>query len=312
MTDIKRTLLLAVRLIGVFLTVVIAYTLSTLIIGDTGLTLTPEEASRAGTALLAVSLGHALVLSFLILRSRWHGLKLIGAVFLIHLGVETLMTQIETLYFNRAVQVARAELLGLVGAGTVRALIVAPLAVLVLGRLRKPTGAQPAREALTLPWWRLRFAAVAALYPVIYFAFGYFVAWQWEATRLFYSGTTAIKPFLVHFWDLFLREDPWIVPFQLLRGAMWTALALLITWVVRGRRWEAALAVALVFVAFVALPLGLFPNPWMPDPVRQSHFYEIASSMLLFGLCAGYALSPVEVRDVAAPITQHAKAEVAL
>jgi hypothetical protein len=152
--------------------------------------------------------------------------------------------------------------------------------------------AQPKERgaATALPQWSRRLAALAVLYVVVYFVFGYFVAWQWEEARLFYSGTTDIKPFFTHFGDLFLKEDPVIIPFQLLRGALWTALALVIVWMMKGRRWEASLAVALTFSALLAVPLGLFPNPYMPPMVRQAHFIEILSSMLLFGGIAGWVL----------------------
>jgi hypothetical protein len=271
---------------------VVAYILGTMLMGGTGVSLSPDEARRAGFALIVVAVIDALVLSFLILRSPWRGLRLIGAVFLIHLGVETIMTQIETFYFNSALQLSTGELLGLVAGGGVRALIFAPLAVVILGRLRKSKAAEATMTATLPAEWAPCFAALALVYVVIYFAFGYFVAWQWEATRLYYTGTTSIKPLLVHFRDLFIREDPGVLPFQLLRGALWTALAATIVGTIRARRWESMLAVALTFTAFVALPLGLFPNPYMPEMVRRAHFYELASSMLLFGGIAGWFLHP--------------------
>ena len=120
--------------------------------------------------------------------------------------------------------------------------------------------------------------------------FGYFVAWQWEATRLFYSDTAEIKPFFTHFADLFLREDPFIILFQLLRGALWTGLALLIVRMIIAKRWEASLAVALNFSLLLAVPLIMFPNPYMPPMVAQSHFVELMTSMVLFGGVAGWVL----------------------
>jgi hypothetical protein len=130
-------------------------------------------------------------------------------------------------------------------------------------------------------------------YVVVYFMFGYFVAWQWAETRVFYTGTTAIKPFLAHFWDLF-RTEPIILPFQLLRGALWTALALLIVALMKAKQREGSLAVALTFASLLSLPLGLFANPYMPPLVARSHFLEISSSMLLFGGIAGWVMGSKE------------------
>jgi hypothetical protein len=252
--------------------------------------MSPEEMSQAGNALIAVSLISALLLSFLILLSRWHGLKLIGAVMLVQFGVETFMAQIETLYFNSAVQMGTDMFLGIVAAGAVRALVYAPLAVLILGKMMRPAQPRENREPMALPGLGRRLVALAVLYVVVYFTFGYLVAWQWEEVRVFYSGTSEIKPFFVHFRDLFLEDDPAIIPFQLVRGALWASLALVIVQMTGAKRWVASLAVAMVFAGLLSVPVGLFPNPYMPPMVRQAHFYEIAFSMLLFGGIAGWAL----------------------
>jgi hypothetical protein len=290
MSKVKQTFLLLLRLTLAFFAMLVAYVLSTSIFGETNISLTPEEASQAGMALVWVSLITALVFSYLILRSHWHGLKLIGAVILVHFGAETFMAQIETLYFNGAVQMETAMLVGIVAAGALRALIFAPLAVLIFGKLKGSLQPEEKRAGVVSSSLGVRFVAMMGLYFLVYFLFGYFVAWQWEATRLYYTGTTAIKPFFQHFGDLFLREDPVIIPFQLLRGALWTALALLIVRMMKAKHWEALLAVALTFAVLLALPLGLFPNFYMPAAVAQSHFIEIASSMLLFGGIAGWSL----------------------
>ena len=289
MSQVKRTFLLF-RLALACIAMSVAYILSTMVIGETNVIMTPEEASQAGMALVVVSLIDALVLSFLILRSPWRGLKLIGAVILVHFGVETFMAQIETLYFNSAVQMGTAEFVGIVAAGALRALMFAPLAVFILGKMKKSVQPGEKRAATVPSAWGKRFAALAVFYVVVYFTFGYFVAWQWEETRLYYSGTTAIKPFFTHFRDLFLTEDPIIIPFQVLRGALWTYLGMAIVRMIKARRWEASLAVALTFAVLLSLPLGLFPNPYMPPMVARSHFFEISSSMLLFGGIAGWVM----------------------
>jgi hypothetical protein len=289
MSQIKNTLMLLVRLILASIAMSIAYIVSTFFITQPKIPMTPEEASMAGIALFVVSTINALVLSYPILRSRWHGLKLIGVVFLVQFGVETFLTQIESLYFNWAYQIAASEMFGIVSAGAIRALIFAPLAVWFLGKTKasgKPEEQAPTTRASTWIW---RFAGLTVLYPIVYFLFGYYVAWQWEETRLFYSGTRDILPLVTHFRGEF-ASDPYFIPFQLMRGAIWTALALLIVNMMNAKRWESALAVALVFAGLLSSGIGLFPNPYMPPVVRQSHFYELLSSMLLFGGVAGWAL----------------------
>ncbi len=290
MSKVKQTSILLFRLALASIAMLVAYMLSTMVMGEANTIMTPEEASQAGRALIFVSLIDALVLSFLIVRSSWHGLKLVGAVIIVHFGVETFMTQIETVYFNSAVQMETAVLVGVVAAGALRALIFAPLAVSIFGKIKKSVPPEEKRAATVPSEWGKRFAALAVFYFVVYFMFGYFVAWQWEETRLYYTGTTAIKPFFTHFRDLFLTEDPLIIPFQLLRGALWTSLAFAIVRMMKANRWEVSLAVALTFAVPIALPLALFPNPYMPAMVARSHFFEILTSMLLFGGIAGWVM----------------------
>ena len=289
-STIKRVLGLALRLTLTAGAMIVAYALSTMVMGGSTVSLTEEQANRAGAALVAVSLINALVLGSAILRSSWHGLRLIAAVSLLQFGVETFMGQLETLYYNDALLLAPADLVALVAAGALRALLFAPAAVLILGKMRRGGREERVGTRTIRSSWASRFAAVTVLYVIVYFLFGYLVAWQWEAVRLFYSDGSALKPFFAHFRDLFLREDPLVLPFQLLRGALWAGLASLIVRMIHGRRWEAALATAAIFAALLAVPVGLFPNPYMPDLVREAHFYEILSSMLLFGGLAGWLL----------------------
>jgi hypothetical protein len=54
---------------------------------------------------------------------------------------------------------------------------------------------------------------------------------------------------------------------------------MLIVTMMNAKRWESALAVALVFAGLLSSGIGLFPNPYMLPIVRQSHFYELLSSM---------------------------------
>jgi hypothetical protein len=290
MSIVKNALFLLTRLVLASIAMSMAYDVSTFFIGQTESTMTPKEASWAGIALFLVSTINALALSYPILRSRWHGLKLILVIFLIQFGVETFLTQIESLYFNRTLQIAASEMTGIVLAGAIRALIFAPLAVWFLRRMKNPRRPEEKLPAMHLSAWIWRFAGLTVLYPIVYFLFGYYVAWQWEETRLFYTGTRDILPLVTHFRGLF-ASDSYFIPFQLMRGALWTALAMLIVNMMNAQRWESALAVALIFAGLLSSGIGLFPNPYMPPLVRQSHFYELLSSMLLFGGVAGWMLS---------------------
>jgi hypothetical protein len=57
----------------------------------------------------------------------------------------------------------------------------------------------------------------------------------------------------------------------------------------KGRWWEAALAVALLFSVVMNTQL-LLPNPLMPAEVRMIHLLETATSNFLFGWLAVWLL----------------------
>jgi hypothetical protein len=286
-----KTLGLLARLFGAMVIMLIAFMVSSAVSGaDAAVQLSAEEAQQSGLVLLLVSLTNALVLSYLALRSRWHGWKLAGTLFLVQFGIETFMSQIETIVFNGALQMTSSQVIMIFASGFVRALIFAPLAVWILGKTRRDAAADEpnARLTFSLPGWIKRLALLGGLYVIVYFLFGYFVAWQWAETRQFYSGSTAILPFFSHMAGV-LANDPMLVLIQFVRGLMWAGLVLPIVRMFKGGKLETCAATALTLGVLLAV-LVLFPNPYMPAMVRQSHFYELLSSMLTFGALAGWIL----------------------
>src|SRR3954468_7973201 len=132
----------------------------------------PEEAATAGLALLAVCLLQTLVLTHIILRSRWSGWQLIGAVAFVYYGVTTFMAQIESAVFITRLPAGMLPRLFLMGA-----LIAVPfsvLAVLILGkRQRDGSDAESnARVTVARGEWAWKLAVLASTYVVLYFTFG--------------------------------------------------------------------------------------------------------------------------------------------
>ncbi len=284
LNKIKQAVVLIARLLVVFIAMLVAFIVSTAVI-RTGVEMSSQEASQAGIALLIVSSINSLVLAYLILRSRWTGVKLIAATFIVHFGIETFMTQIETLYFNGSITMPIDTVIRVISTGFVRALIFAPLAVLVLGKF-KGTSSEQEFPQMTVPEWVKCFALLAVVYAAVYFVFGYFVAWQWAEVRQYYSGSTTIQPLFTHIINTF-SSDPILPLFQIMRGVLWAALALLIVKMTKGKTLETCFAVALALAVILASGV-IFPNPFMPPMVRQGHLYELSSSMLTFGVMAAW------------------------
>ena len=238
---------------------------------------TTAEANPA-LALLVVSCLNTVILSYVIIRSRWAGWKLIGAIFLIFFGISTFMSQIETAYF---VTLPPGMLPRLFLAGGITAAIFSPLAVLVLGKRKHDGPDKEVRARLNMPLgeWVWKQSVIVVAYLVIYFTFGYFIAWRSSAVRTYYGGSDP-GSFLAQMNSV-LRDTPWLLPLQVVRAMLWTALAVLVIRMMKGRWWEIGVVVGLLF----AVPNAqlLIPNPFMPAEVRMVHLLETASSNFLFG-----------------------------
>lgn len=234
----------------------------------------PADANAALVALLAGSLIQAAVWTYVILRSNWTGWKLILTVLLVFFGVNTVMPQIETAYF--VTRLPQGMLPRLFLAGIIVATVFAPFAVLILGKARSRANGESKTLGAALP---VKLILIIVAYVLIYFTFGYFIAWKSAAVRTYYGGTDP-GSFIVHISHL-LRAEPMLFVLQAVRALMWTAIAVPVIKMMKGEWWEAGLAVALLFAVMTSQLL--LPNPLMPDEVRMAHLLETSTSNFLFG-----------------------------
>ena len=170
--------------------------------------------------------------------------------------------------------------------GFIISLLFAPISVGIMGRLRSSDRADLSMGAhmnllKPLCW-------IAASYVLIYFLFGYFIAWQSEAVREYYSGSTAILPFHLHMWDV-LISNPGLILFQFIRGLVWGGLAVLIGRSMLASWGTKAIMTGLIFGVMLAGGL-LIPNPFMPESVRWAHLWETSSSNFVLGIVCIYIL----------------------
>lgn len=254
-----------------------------------GATRTSDGAQAGGAAaLLAVCVLDTLVLTYIVMRSRWAGWHLAAAVFAVFYGSMTFMSQIESAVFITRLPPGTVPRLFLMGV-----LIAAPysvLAVLVLGKWRADTTAVRTNTRLVMPAgaWASKLSVIVLAYLALYFTFGYFIAWQNPAVREYYGGIIE-GGFLAHMGSL-MRDEPWLIPFQMLRALLWILIALPIIRMMKGRWPETAMAVGLAFAVLMNASL-LLPNPYMPETVRMTHLIETASSNFIFGFFVGWLLT---------------------
>ncbi len=249
--------------------------------------LAPSEAAAAARALLFVCALAAIVHSWMILRSRFRGWKLVATVFLAVFGLGTVMPQIESAVFLSdhlpPDLVSRLFVMGAISAA-----LFAPGAAWILGRARQTeaTPAIPLPAGMKASEWIAKIAALALIYVALYFLAGYFIAFHNPELRAYYHDT-APGSFFTQMQNIWTRT-PWLFGLQVFRGALWIAVVAPVIVSFQGRRFELAFLLASLFAVWFFMLLE--PNPYMPESVRLSHLVETLSSQFLFGWLAGALL----------------------
>jgi hypothetical protein len=149
----------------------------------------PHVPDNSLRTILAFSVCVGVVLSYLILRSSWHGWPLVGTIFLGMYGISTVASQVETLFFLSS-KLPHGMIRAIFLQGAITAALFAPLAVLLLCKWRTSS---PTRTAFSTSPWNAssvatRLAVIVVAFVFLYMFFGYYVAWQSSAVRQYYSS----------------------------------------------------------------------------------------------------------------------------
>jgi hypothetical protein len=245
-----------------------------------------EGAVRFLLAMIAVSFINTAVVMYPTLRSRWHGIRLIAVVALVVYSVQFFLGGLEAILFRADLKIPIKIVYAQLASGALFALLFAFVAVAVLGKIRKPiTNPETPNTRLMMPkgQFMLKFFLLSVIfYPLIYFLFGYFVAWQFPGVREFYFDSAAILPFFEHMRTT-LTANPVLPLWQMGRGTLWVLVALPLIRMMKGTAVEVSITVGLIF-ALVMNSQHLMPNPYMPAMIRFPHFIETASSNFIWGM----------------------------
>lgn len=236
------------------------------------------DAAAAQRILFMINAAYALMLAALAARTKVSRIATGALLFALFFGVQTVLTQMEAVYFADSFNYPTHNVLRDSAAGALTALFGAVAAALLFKA--RAGGDENKARPQGFPVWRFAFAVM--LYPVAYWTAGLSIAWQSEAVREFYNNAAGIEP------------GP-LLAFQIFRGAMWAGLALA---AVRGLREPGVLRAVFVgaaFALFMAAQL-FYPNPLMPEIVRMVHLVEIGISNFAYGLIAALLLAPPSPR----------------
>ncbi len=234
-------------------------------------------------------------LSYLILRSRWHGWTLAGAIFVSMYGISTVASQVETVAFLSD-KLPPGMIRAIFVQGAIAAALFAPLAVLTLGKWHVDPLLSP--SPTVVPWKfasiLVRVAILVVAFVFLYMFFGYYVAWKNPELQRFYGG-----PELATFWAAWQHNwasSRWIYALAVFRALLHIACLYPLVRMLYTSRRESALAAALFLSCWTTMLL--LPNPLMPPSVARSHFWETLGFNLVFGALAGWLLC------VTAPVPQ--------
>ena len=238
------------------------------------------------------SSGNPIALVFLIINSAWScftmyyiikhtnysGIKLFINVLCVMFFIQYFMTQIETLFFGSAfTALTKQDIILIMLAGLF------PLlgTVTLLVKFFQNKNAVYERKKICSKEILVKLGVIGIIYLCVYMLFGYFVAWQFEELRLFYTGSTEKLSFPGQMANN-IQTNPIIIPFQILRGILFGIAIIPIKNMVNGNKNIFIINVCLIYLC-TAIVL-IIPNVLFPDRVRIAHFIEMFSSMLFFGI----------------------------
>ena len=236
--------------------------------------------------LFTCALNTAAVLYF-IYSSNIKGWKLVGSLFLVIFGIQYFMSQIETLWFNDSLNMEISLILTIVTGGFIMAVLFALSATWITGKFGKLDAATTAWPKIRLSLiWKEVLLLVVILWPAVYFLAGYYIAWQFEEIRLYYSGSVVMESLMVMMKANIVSG---LYFFQILRGLLWVLIALLVISTTKGSWLHRGLVLGLL-LSFLGSSQLLLPNPIMPEMVRMGHLIETSTSSFIWGFILAWFL----------------------
>ncbi|BCZ44531.1 hypothetical protein psyc5s11_05980 [Clostridium gelidum] len=220
-------------------------------------------------------------------RSHYSGKKLFINILILIWGIFSFMTQIETLYFNKAIQMPTLMILITVFTSAIIAIFSGIFAIKIKNRTTDRVKNEYTLNLFSINKNIGKFIFLSFLYVVFYFFFGYFIAWQFPALRQFYSGSTNILPFWTHMLNQ-VNQDAFLIVFQIFRGFLWSLIGyILLKGLSVKNEIERYILMGLLLSVPLAIPL-VVPNDFMPPAIRFGHFFELLIENFLFGVILTY------------------------
>lgn len=258
---------------------------------------TPPPTGVNPATTLAILAGVCLVNTLLLSFPFWNvtgyrGLMKWISLLLFPFMLQFFLTQMETWFFAASVGIGLRQIMSILIAGACVAAATVSIGLWVSRRFNPHEPAVTFR--IKIPGWRpllLRAAfLIFAGYPILYIVFGYFVAWQSEEVRLYYSGSVELNCFFHQLADFFSSG---LYFFQVFRALLWVAVTLPVVQMLHGSRRYLLIG---VLTALLPSSLLFIPNPYMPASVAHMHFVEVSLSNFVWGILMAFVLGSYSSR----------------
>lgn len=229
----------------------------------------------------------SLVLGYYVIHSRYNRILLCSMVFLIFFTIGFLNIMIEAWIFNVS---DRVETANTIFAGLLLTLLFSPIVVYLFGKW-KSSPRLLKFVPHTVFQWILKIAATTFLYFIIYLTAGITLSMVYPELLEFYENK--IPPFELIFHT------------QLLRGLIFSGIAILIIRTTGLSKIKAALLIGGVFSIIGGIAPLIPPNELMPADIRLAHGFEVGISNFVYGLLAGFILVQKGSDVQSEPISQN-------
>jgi hypothetical protein len=228
------------------------------------------------------------------LTRNYSGVGKILALFGFCFIIQFVLMQMESIFFGDGIGIQNPQVASIIIAGLIMCAATVLVGVAVVGKMTR----EPKQQfTVIVKEWRpfvLPFLLLSCIvYPFIYLTFGYYIAWQNENLRIFYTKSSEMTSFF-HQGAGSLADGLYF--FQILRAAIWVIAT--IPLVIMLRYIKGYFLLVGLFTSLLPAAQLFIPNPYMPQEIAMIHFVETASSNFLWGMIIALAVDRYLVVEI--------------
>ena len=246
---------------------------------------------------MGVCVFNSFLLSVLFWLTRiYSGISKIIGLFSFCFIIQFVLMQMESMFFGDGIGIQNPQVASIIIAGFIVSTATVLVGVAIVGKMSR----EPKQQfTLVVNEWRpfvVPFLLLSCIvYPLIYLTFGYYIAWQNENLRIFYTKSSELTSFF-HQGAGSLADGLYF--FQILRAAIWVIAT--IPLVIMLRHLKGHYLLVGLFTSLLPATQLFIPNPYMPQEIAMIHFVETASSNFIWGAVIAIVVNkylPVGQRD---------------